>query len=169
MQAADRRWSRIGLAVAVAMVTGTVLTADSDTDNLSVTATVIANCSIDTTVVAMGNYDPAVANASTPLDGTGAVTITCTKGTSPTIGLDTGSHASGSTRRMTDGSEFLTYELYQNMGRTTVWGNSGGDLYSASAAPNNQARSITVFGRVAAGQDVSVGSYADTVVATVNF
>ena len=139
------------------------------TANLSVTATVIANCSISTSAVAFGNYDPAVAHSASPLDGTGTVTITCTKGSGPTVGLDVGSNASGSTRRMTDGSEYLSYELYQNSGRTTVWGSSGGAIYDPGAAPSYAARSLTVYGRVGAGQDVSVGSYSDTVVATVTF
>jgi spore coat protein U-like protein len=157
-----------GLAL-VPCVVPTGLVADTDTANLSVTATVVANCSIDTTTVAFGNYDPAVAHASSPLDGTGTVTITCTKGTTSTVGLDVGSNASGSTRRMSNGSDFLSYELYQNGGRTVVWGNSGGDLHAPGAAPSSAPRAITVYGRVTGGQDVGVGSYADTVVATVTF
>lgn len=150
-----------GLSVSVHAATATA--------NLSVTATVIANCSISTSAVAFGNYDPASAHSASPLDGTGTVTITCTKGSGPTIGLDVGSNASGSTRRMTDGSEYLSYELYQNSGRTTVWGSSGGAIYDPGTAPSSAARALTVYGRVAAGQDVTVGSYSDTVVATVTF
>jgi spore coat protein U-like protein len=36
-------------------------------------------------------------------------------------------------------------------------------------APSRAARTFTVFGRVAAGQDVAAASYNDTVVATINF
>jgi spore coat protein U-like protein len=140
------------------------------TANLGVSATVTNNCTISTAALAFGSYDPVVANASTDLDGTGTVTVSCTKGASSTIGLGLGSNASGSTRRMTDGSSnYLTYELYSDAGRTTVWGNAGGALYNPGAAPSKAARNFTVYGRVTSNQDVPAGSYNDTVVATVNF
>jgi spore coat protein U-like protein len=120
--------------------------------------------------VAFGAYDPVVANASNNLDATGTVTVACTKGAPATIGLGLGSNASGATRRMSaGGSDFLTYELYQNAPRTTVWGNSGGGLLSTGAAPSKAARNFTVFGRVPSNQDIAAGNYTDTVVATVNF
>jgi spore coat protein U-like protein len=139
------------------------------TANLGVSATVVNNCTISTTALAFGSYDPVVAHASTDLDGTGTVTVACTKGATSTIGLGLGSNASGSTRRMTDGSNYLTYELYQDAGRTTVWGDAGAGLYSPGAAPSKAARNFTVYGRVASNQDIPAGSYNDTVVATVNF
>jgi spore coat protein U-like protein len=71
---------------------------------------------------------------------------------------------------MTDGSSnYLTYELYSDAGRTTVWTDSGGGLYAPGAAASKTARNFTVYGRVASNQDVAAGSYSDTVVATVNF
>jgi spore coat protein U-like protein len=111
-----------------------------------------------------------VTHAATNLDGTGTVTVACTKGVAPTVGLGLGSNASGSTRRMTDGSSnYLTYEMYSDAGRTTVWTDSGGGLYAPGAAPSKAARNFTVYGRVTSNQDVTAGSYSDTVVATVNF
>ena len=98
------------------------------------------------------------------------MTIACTKGATTTMGLSLGSNASGTTRRMTDGaSNYLTYEIYQDSGRATVWGNSGAGLYTPAAAPSKTARSFTAYGRVTAGQDVPAASYTDTVTATVNF
>ena len=140
------------------------------TANLGVTATVTNNCTISTAALAFGSYDPVVANASTNLDGTGTVSVACTKGTSATVGLGLGSNASGSTRRMSDGSgNFLTYELYQDASHATVWGNAGAGLLSPAAAPSKATRNFTVYGQVASNQDVTAGSYSDTVVATVNF
>jgi len=140
------------------------------TANLGVSATVTNNCTISTVALAFGSYDPVVANASTNLDGTGTVVVACTKGSTATIGLGLGSNASGSIRRMRDGgTNYLTYELYQDTGRSTVWGNSGAALLSPVAAPSKAARNFTVYGRVTSNQDVPAGSYTDTVVATVNF
>ena len=143
--------------------------AQSASDNLSVTATVASNCTITTSPVAFGAYDPVLANAASPLDGSGSVTVACTRGSSATIGLGLGSNASGSTRRMGVGGNFIAYELFQEAGRTTVWGDAGAGLLSPSAAPSIAPRTFTVYGRVAAGQDVAAGNYADSVVATVNF
>lgn len=61
--------------------------AGSATSNLAVSASIAANCTISTTAVAFGAYDPVVANAATALNATGGVTIGCTKGSAPTITL----------------------------------------------------------------------------------
>jgi spore coat protein U-like protein len=162
-------------AVAVALlllVSAREARSGSATSTLNVSMSVTNNCTISTTAVAFGAYDPVAANASSPLDGTGSVIIACTKNTSATIGLDLGGSPSGSQRRMTTGGgspSFADYEVYQDSGRTTVWGNSGAGLLSPSAAPSKAPRTFTVYGRVAAGQDIPPGSYTDAVVATVNF
>jgi spore coat protein U-like protein len=165
----------IGKAAAVAALIGItgaaapVFAATAST-NLGVSATVINNCLITTSALAFGSYDPVVANSAADLDGTGVVSVACTKGVSPTIALGLGSNASGSTRRMGDGSgHYLTYELFKESGHVTVWGTAGGALLSPSAAPSKDARDFTVYGRVTGGQDATAGSYTDTVVATVNF
>jgi spore coat protein U-like protein len=162
-----------GAAAAVALVFAAFsapASAATATANLGVTATVTNNCTISTAALAFGSYDPVVANASTDLNGSGTVSVACTKGTSATVGLGLGSNASGSTRRMTDGSgNYLTYELYQDAGHVTIWGNSGAGLLSPAVAPSKATRNFTVYGQVASNQDVTAGSYSDTVVATVNF
>jgi len=159
-----------GAAIVMAGFAASSASAATATANLTVSASVTNNCTISTAALAFGAYDPVVANASTNLDGIGTVTVACTKGASATIGLGLGSNASGSTRRMTDGSSnFLTYEMYQDSGRTTIWGNAGAGLLSPVAAPSKAARNFTVYGRVTSNQDVPAGNYNDTVVATVNF
>ena len=92
-----------GAIVAAVGFFGVTMGAASTSTSLSVTATVNNNCTISTAALAFGVYDPVVTNASSPLDGTGTVTIACTKGATTTIGLGLGSNASGSTRRMADG------------------------------------------------------------------
>jgi spore coat protein U-like protein len=139
------------------------------TANLTVSATVTKNCTVSTSALAFGSYDPVVTNASANLDGTGTVSVACTRGATATVGLGTGSNASGSARRMGDGSgNFLNYELYSDSGRSAVW-NAGAGTLSLSAAPSRVARDYTVYGRINGNQDVPAGTYGDTVVATVNF
>jgi spore coat protein U domain-containing protein, fimbrial subunit CupE1/2/3/6 len=143
--------------------------AQTATANLNVSATVNSSCTITTTAVAFGVYDPIVTNASAPLDATGTVVVTCTKGAGSRIDLNTGSNASGSVRRMAGGGDFLTYELYQDTTHTTVWGSGAGAGLAIVAAPSRAPRTFTVYGRVTGGQDVSANSYADSVTATINF
>ena len=145
----------------------------TDTANLGVTADVTDNCTIDTSNVAFGNYDPIVANSSAALDGTGTVTVRCTLGDAdPVITLDPGANAIGGTaaapaRNMLSGAATLSYTLYSEPTRTTVWGNTAlsGLAYTGTGTAENR----TVYGRIAGGQNVPAGNYSDTVVATVTF
>jgi len=162
----------MGLVIGAAAVMGSTstLSAGSNTANLNVSSSVVANCTISTTPVAFGTYDPVGTNATANDDDIGSVIVACTKGTSATIGLGLGANASGSVRRMKDATtDYLTYELYQETGRTTVWGTTGTALLSTGAAPSKVARAFTVYGRIPSGQDVPAGAYTDTVVATVTF
>jgi spore coat protein U-like protein len=146
------------------------VSAANETASLTVSATVTNNCTISTAALAFSQYDPVSANASNDLDGTGRVTVACTKGAAPSIGLGTGSSASGSARRLSDGgSNYLSYELFQDSGRSVTWTNSGSGLLTPVAATSKAARDFTVYGRIAGNQDVPAGSYTDSVVATVNF
>jgi spore coat protein U-like protein len=161
--------------VALGVIVGTTLvplavSAANQTASLTVSATVTNNCTISTAALTFAPYDPVVANASNNLDGTGRVTVACTKGAAPTIGLGSGSSASGSARRLADGAgNFLSYDLYQDSGHTVAWVNAGLGLLTTGAATSKAARDFTVYGRIAGNQDVPAGSYTDTVVATVNF
>ena len=144
--------------------------AGSATANLQVSTTVSANCTITTATVAFPAYDPIVTHSAANDDGTGAVTITCTKGTAATIGLGLGSNALVNQRRMKDATtDYLNYALYLDAGRTTIWGTASPNLLTPVAAPDKNPRAFTVYGRIPSAQDVPAGSYTDTVVATVNF
>ncbi len=144
--------------------------AGSATANLNVTSSVAANCTITTSPVAFGAYDPVVANASTDLTASGSVNVACTKGTVATIDLGNGGNLSGGSRRMGSGTDFMNYALYQDAARTQVWGSglAGGSTASYTAATKNST-AVTVYGTVPQAQDVTVGAYSDTVVATINY
>lgn len=161
------------IAALTALVAGASMVtpyAANQTASLTVSATVTNNCTVSTSALAFAPYDPVVANATANLDGSGAVTVACTKGAAPTIGLGTGSGASGNTRRLSDGAgNYLTYDIYKDSGRSVSWSSSGGGVLTTTAATSKAARDFTVYGRVAGNQDVPAGSYSDTVVATVNF
>jgi spore coat protein U-like protein len=59
----------------------------------------------------------------------------------------------------------LSYELYQDS-NGTVWNTTQIVTY---AAPSRGEKIFAVHGRIFAGQDMTAGNYADTVVASINF
>jgi spore coat protein U-like protein len=142
----------------------------SATASLAVSASVSKNCTITTTPVAFGSYDSVVANATAPLDSTGAVVVTCTKGAAAKVGLNDGANAQTTQRRMSGlATEFLNYELYKDSTHAARWGNTTDTSLEVPAAPSQTPRSFPVYGRVPAAQTAAVGNYTDTVLATVNF
>lgn len=163
-------------ALAVLLVMGAnAAVAATTTTNLSVTATVSATCAVTTSPVAFGVYDP---NAGSPTDATGTVSVTCVQGTTYTIALDAGANAStpgdaGTRRMLANASDHLPYTLYLDAARTTVWGDgaNGTSLNPAAGSftGDGSAQAYTVYGRIAAGQYVAAGAYADAVVATVTY
>jgi spore coat protein U-like protein len=159
------------VSVGVVMAAGPAAAGSAAAD-LAVSGTVANNCLIATTGLNFSAYDPIVTNKTLALDvAAGKVTITCTQGTVATIGLGIGLNAPGTatTRAMIAGGNKLSYEIYQETGRTTVWTNTGAGLITTLAAPDALARDYITYGRVPAGQAVPSGEYMDTVVATVNF
>lgn len=152
--------------------------AAATTGVLTVSASVAPNCTLSTTPVAFGAYDPLGSGNS---DATGAVSIACVKGTAPSsVDLNLGANASGSIRRMHGAvatTEYISYELYKPASVTpgagcaysAVWGVGATNGLVPTAATNKNARSYNVCGRTALGQDVGADSYSDSVTATVNF
>jgi spore coat protein U-like protein len=126
-------------------------------------------CTISATSVNFGSYN--VFTGSTT-DSTGTVTINCNGSAhNITVALSQGSSSTFNPRTMTKGGETLTYNLYRDAARTTIWGDGTGgtSTYTNANPPNNADISLTVYGRVPAGQDVSAGAYSDTVAAVINF
>ena len=121
-------------------------------------------CTIGTTAVAFGQYDP---RSATPDDGVGSVTLNCSAFRSASVSMSTGS-GTYLQRKMTSGTNTLNYNLYTTSTRTIVWGN-GTSGSSIVPLARNFTGTITVYGRIPAGQNVRAGTYTDTVTVTVTF
>lgn len=157
------------LAPALILLTSTAVQSGSTTASLGVSIVVTNNCSVTTSGVQFSGYDPSASNASTPASAAGSVTLACTQGSAPVIGLSYGTHQSGATRRASDGANFIAYQLYKDGGHTQPWGDAGSEALNAGPSASKQPRSFPVHGQVPAGQNVPSGTYADTIVVSVNF
>ena len=133
-------------------------------------------CTVSATDMAFGAYDPL---AAVPLDSTSSIRVTCTRTPGPAgryeIQLSTGQSGSYNPRAMTNGVSQLNYNLYRNRNRTRIWGDgsSGTSVvrrrFGSFPVGSTRSRNHTVRGRVFAGQNVSVGTYLDTITVTVIF
>jgi spore coat protein U-like protein len=154
-------------------ILGTQSHADTGTSIMNVSATVRHSCSIDTTPMAFGTYDGVVANASTTLNATATIISTCTSGAAAQITMNAGAYeGSVSTdvpvRRMTAGaSEYLVYQVYSDVSRKTIWGNSDptGVSFTGTGAP----QTLTVYGSIPSAQIVPEGEYSDQIIVTITY
>jgi spore coat protein U-like protein len=176
-----KRFRLVSLAFALilgvgALTAGRDATAATATSNFTVTANVVASCTIATTGIAFGNYDPVVANATAPVDANGTVTVACTQGAVTSLGMSQGANPTGTStavapaRQMASGAvNRIRYDLYQDAARNTAWGDFGTASAEAYTAATKNAATLNIYGRIPSGQDAVVGAYTDTVTATISF
>jgi spore coat protein U-like protein len=147
----------IGLVVLGFVVSAGMAMAATKTNNLDVTATVSASCTIQSVAnIAFGAYDP---TSATPTDAAGNLIFKCVKNTSYNTYI-TG------TRTMAGGGDSLPFLLFSDSGRVTTFPATSG---SGTAAPSLSPITKDIYGRIAAGQDVAAASYTATLVATVEY
>lgn len=126
-------------------------------------------CSVSSTSVSFGSYN---VFANGPTDSTGTVTYRCNGNAAPVwISLSRGQSSTFEARTMTKGVDELDYNLYRDAARTQVWGDGSGGTQVAFdlVVPKNTDVTLTIYGRIPAGQDVRAGTYTDTVSVVVNF
>jgi spore coat protein U-like protein len=131
----------------------------------------IASCTVSAVGVAFGTYTPM---QTTPLDMNGAVNIACTGivgRNTVTIDLSTGASNNYLNRTLTAGTATLGYNLYFDAAYTQVWGNGTGGSVEGTATIRRRTpnASLPVYGAIAASQDPAPGSYADTILISVNY
>lgn len=122
-----------------------------------------ATCSAASDGVRFGNYDPF---ASGDLDGAGYVHLSCDAMITAEVSLSTGS-GSYWTRKMSNGQSQLAYNLYTDPQRLVVWGDGTGG--SNAVTTSAQLADIPIYGAIGARQNVTTGSYGDTIIITVTY
>jgi len=172
-----KQFLRVFASLFLFLLSGAASALGSSSTTLSVIAIVSSSCQINTHSIMFGNYDPASSSAAT---ATGSVTLTCVKGSLPTVTIDGGQNAIGNYRAMKGGNtDVLQYQLYQPSSNTpgtackykesVVWGNSTGEKFVATASPSIVPRTYNICGVIPAGQDVATDFYRDLVIAQVDF
>ncbi|MEN8719467.1 MAG: spore coat U domain-containing protein [Oceanococcaceae bacterium] len=152
----------IAAAALVASVLSLPAAAQSfDSGDMLVTATVDETCVITVPPLAFGNY------SGSQLDGTADVLVQCTSGTAWAVAIDGGvTNGDIADRQMASGGDRLSYDLFNDAGRTTLFGD-GTTGSTATGTGNGNEQTVTVYGRIDADQFPPAGSYQDTVTVTV--
>jgi spore coat protein U-like protein len=124
-----------------------------------------AGCTVSTTGLNFGNYD-----VFSPLndDITATINVNCQSGTGYSIWLNNGSGTFAS-RTMTNGPHVLAYNLYVDPTHLTIWGDGTSGTVTVSGTGTGANAGTPVYGRIPAGQNASVGTYADLITVTVTF
>ena len=145
----------LGLAALAATATGT----------FTVQLTIQGGCSVLTPATL--NFGTLIA-LTTNTDQQSTFQVNCTNTTPYTVGLDAGVNGGTTAARlMKSGAATVSYALYQDSARTTLWGNGPSDVVSATGA--GVAQTYTVYGRVPAQPTPAPGTYTDTITITVSY
>ena len=173
----------LGLTLAIASVASYA----ADTANIVVTATVDPSCTITAAPLSFGKYNPL--NAADTAS-TSSLTLACVKNSKPTVTLSYGGNTAGqggTERRMTNGTDFLAYEVYKPLATdplvdlantqctgsgsdTVIWGADAASGLHPLAAADANPQNYFLCGVIKAGQTgISSGAYSDTLIATVSF
>jgi len=125
----------------------------------NVSARVDNSCTISAvTGIAFGAYDP---TSATPNDKQGSISFKCVTGTTYKTFIS-------GTRTMTGTGGSLPFLVFSDSGRTAAFASD--NTVAGATAANIDTIATNVYGRIAAGQDVAVGTdYAVVLTANVEY
>lgn len=166
------------IALALLAATGAASAADTTTFNVKLVVT--KACTITAAAATDVDFGTQTSTTSSNVDNTGTLTAQCSPLTPYSIALNAGANASTAndvaTRRMknTDGgvttNNYVGYQLYSDVTRSTVWGaNTGANTVAGTGIGLPQP--YIVYGRVSnlAANNAAAGAYQDTVTATITY
>ncbi len=133
------------------------------TTTFNTTASVAARCQVSVGNLAFGAVNP----LSSQVDATSSITVSCTKNSAYTVGLNAGVTAGATIaqRLMANGPDTMLFNLYTDATRSSVWGNSAGSWATGIGAGMTIPQTLTVYGRVANGQtNLAVGNYRENTI-----
>ena len=136
--------------------------AASESSSFQVGIDVVATCSIS---AADMTFNTITTGTTSQTDAASDITVNCSLNAPYQISLSNGSSFSAG-RRLSNGTQFINYSLFQDPSRSTQWNTTTPLNFTGNGS--NQAH--TVYGRIPAGQNVAnMGSYSDTIIATISY
>jgi spore coat protein U-like protein len=134
-----------------------------------------SQCTVGATPITFGNYD---IFSIYPVDTTGTITVNCisdvvramlTAGVSQTSGV-----FNPRQMKRLGGTDLLNYNIFTDASRTSIFGSGTGgttgiELRRPPGKPAPWSQMINIYGRIPTGQDISVGSYSDTLTFTITW
>lgn len=135
---------------------------------------VVCICTVSTTALSFGTYNPASAG---PATATATVNANCISISVPMqatveLSLSAGTSGNAAARQMGSGAARLDYNIYQDSGHSMVWGNgsNGGQAQSMVIANLlSFSATKTAYGRIPARRFAKPGAYSDSIVVTFTF
>jgi len=103
-----------------------------------------------------------------------SVAITCTKGSTYTVGINNGANAgTGSVRKMINGSNTMSYDIYKGS-TSSRWGPAGSERWASSAASlisgDGTVNTYNYTAKILSGQSTPpAGTYTDTLIVDIAF
>jgi len=163
-------------AAACALGFAPLAMAGSGTGSIAVSAIVNKNCVVTATPLNFGTYVP----KGGALKVNSTIDVNCTKGTPFTVALNAGTTTGTSfaQRLLQNGTsgdtDTLQYNLYTSATYGTIWGDGTSSTSTIAGTGAGTLTSVaeTVYGQLVdstANQNVSPGTYTDTITVTVAF
>jgi spore coat protein U-like protein len=153
------------LALAVPVLAGLPAAwAGTDQKTFDVSAEVVPSCLFTASAnIAFGQLDVHLGTKNAD----GSLTVKCTPETVAKIGLDPGLNGADGQRKISNGAQSIAYDLYQNAARDVAWKNADPDRKGFIGDGTEQVHQV--YGTLLYSSYVPIGSYNDTVTATVEF
>lgn len=150
------RWASF---IALAGLAAPALAVD---DTFTVSVEVLSSCTVTADDLDFGNYD------GTEKDAQSNLTINCTGATDYQVALDGGEAADTANRVMSgdNNAGSLSYQLYQDGSRSTVFGLGADDVDQTGIGSN---QTVVVYGRIPASQTLIEDTYDDVVTVSVTY
>jgi spore coat protein U-like protein len=161
-----KRVLTIAMTAALAMSGGQSAMAAQATATLGVSMTVTSQCVTSApTALNFGSVGSLTSNVDTQT----SISVQCTSGTPYNVALAVGTAnaATAAARKMASGTSTVTYALYSDPARATLWGDTSANWVSGSG--NGFSQSLNVYGRVPVQSMPAPGTYTDTVTVQVNY
>jgi spore coat protein U-like protein len=144
--------------------------ADSKNASFTVSATVAKACAIGAANMNMGTW-----SGTGDLTGSSNITVKCSTGTGYAVNLDTGASSTYASRKLVNGTDLLSYNLYRDSGRTEIWGDGSPGTSNIDGTGTGMAdaqnRAIPVYAKILEADLLAAkpGTYSNTITATVTY